>query len=371
MQIRPFKLERFFSEHEFRVRHNISASDCEPLTQAEVLEMADDDARERWDELRLGYTETPGALFLREEIAKLYLKIDPDDVLVLTPIEGIFVVMNTILERGDHVICTFPEYQALYEVAQHLECEVDMWPADERQGWRFDPLWLEKHIRPNTKLVVVNFPHNPTGWMPDAADFKRIVDLARASGAYLFSDEMYHYLEHDPVTRLPAACDTYERAVCLNGMSKSFALAGIRIGWLATQDAELMQRLATFKDYTTICSSAPSEVLATIGLQSMDRIIERNLSLINQNLDLLDDFFEKHPFAYWNKPIAGTVAFPRLLIDRDAREFCEDLIAKSSVMMLPGEVFEYGSDHVRIGFARRHMDSALEALGKYLVTAGL
>ncbi len=367
-----FKLERYFGRHEFSVRYNMAASDCEALSQAELLDMADEETRELWDGLGLGYTESRGAPFLRDEIAALYSETNAGDVLVCAPVEGIFVVMNALLEKGDHVISTFPDYQALYEVARSLECEVERWPADERQGWRFDPRWLEDRVRPDTRLIVVNFPHNPTGWLPDAADFRAIVDIARAAGAVLFSDEMYRFTEHDPTDRLPAACDVYERAVSLDGMSKAFGMPGVRIGWLATRDPDLMSALCRVKDYTSICSSAPSEVLATIALRSRDAIIERNMAIIGKNIERLDYFFEKHPaLMYWNRPVAGTVAFPRLLLGRDASEFCRDVIERAGVLLVPGSMFDYGSDHVRIGFARRNLDEALQAFEKYVVTSGL
>jgi aspartate/methionine/tyrosine aminotransferase len=372
MRIRPFKLERYFAEHEFNVRFNLGASDCEALSQAELLDMADDDTRELWDELKLGYTESQGAPFLREEIAKLYSSAGPDNVLVCTPVEGIFLVMNAVLEKGDHVISTFPEYQALYEVAGSLECDVDRWPADEGQGWRFDPRWLEDHVRPDTRLIVVNFPHNPTGWLPEASDFKAVLAIAERVNAAVLSDEIYRFSEQDPSTRLPAACDVYERAVCLGGMSKVFGMPGARIGWLATRDPELLEQLRTAKDYTSICSSAPSEVLATIGLKSKKKILERNMSIMEKNLDRLDLFFEKHPaLFYWNRPVAGTVTFPRLLADRDAAELCADIIDKAGVLLLPSTLFDYGNGHVRFGFGRSDLDEALLALEKYLVTTGL
>jgi aspartate/methionine/tyrosine aminotransferase len=371
MRIKPFKLERYFSAHEFDVRYTLSSSDCEPLPMAELLDMAGDESMELWDDLVLGYTETRGAPYLREEIAKLYETVDPGQVLVCSPVEGIFVALNAILEKGDHVICTFPGYQAFYEAAQWIGCEVERWSAEEGQGWRFDPAWLEEHIRPDTRLVVVNFPHNPTGYLPGLDDFERIVYAARQRGVYLFSDEMYRHLELGAGARLPSACDVYDRAVSLFGMSKTFGMAGVRIGWLVTKDAELSERLQSFKDYTTICSSAPSEVLSTIALRSKERIIERNLEIIRANLDALDEFFTKHEADfYWNRPPAGTIAFPRLLGGLDADTLCKEALEEAGVLLLPASVFDYGADHIRVGFGRRNLPEAIKALGDHLARKG-
>ncbi|HEY5494805.1 MAG TPA: aminotransferase class I/II-fold pyridoxal phosphate-dependent enzyme, partial [Candidatus Anoxymicrobiaceae bacterium] len=208
--------------------------------------------------------------------------------------------------------------------------------------------------------------------LPVLRDLEQIVEIARKREVYLFSDEMYMFLEQDPGTRLPSACDVYEKAVCLGGVSKTFGMAGARIGWLATRDAGLMERLAQLKDYTTICSSAPSEVLATIALKSADRIIAENLERIKKNLDILDDFFDRHvDVFYWDRPPAGTVGFPRLLSSKTADEFCGAMISAAGVLLLPASVFDFGQSHFRVGFGREDLPGAVEALEACLPEAGL
>ena len=164
MNLKPFALERYFAEYEFSAQYLLSSSDCDGLRQRDLLALADGEMRRAWDELTLGYTESRGHPLLRTEIAKLYTGIAPDDCLVVVPEEGIFLALSAILTRGDHVICTFPGYQSLYEVTEGIGCEVTRWLPEEANGWRFDPAFLEANIRPNTKLLIVNFPHNPTGY---------------------------------------------------------------------------------------------------------------------------------------------------------------------------------------------------------------
>lgn len=132
------------------------------------------------------------------------------------------------------MICTFPGYQSLYEVAESLGCEVTKWQPDEDNNWRFDPEFLIKNIKTNTKLLIINFPHNPTGYLPLKEDFNQILKIAKEYNLYVFSDEMYRFLEYNPEDRLPSACEVYDKAIVLFGMSKTFGLAGLRIGWLAT-----------------------------------------------------------------------------------------------------------------------------------------
>jgi len=366
VKIHPFKLERYFAQHEFTVPYLFSSSDCEALTLQELLSLADAESFSLWEKLRLGYTESLGHPLLRAEIAKLYAHIKAEEVLVVAPEEGIFITMNVLLEAGDHVIATFPGYQSLYEVAQAIGCQVTRWLPEEKEGWKFDVDWLRHQIRENTRLIVVNFPHNPTGALPRRRDLAEIIRIASERGLYLFSDEMYRLLEYDVTDRLDSASDLYEYAISLAGMSKAFALAGLRIGWLTTRDEKLFQTLATFKDYTTICSSAPSEILAIMALRAKERIVARNLAIIRDNLALLDPFFARHTALFsWVKPKAGTIAFPQLLSGR-AAEFCAGLREKQGVLLLPGDVYEDEGNHFRIGFGRRNMPQALSRLEEYV-----
>jgi len=365
--IKQFKLERYFAEYEFRVRYILCASDMEPLGMDELLSMGDDECRRLWRELQLGYTESAGHPVLRGEIAGLYSGIGAEDVLVLAPEEGIFVAMNTLLEPSDHIIVTFPGYQSLYEIARSLDCEVTVWMPEESTGWRFDLNFLKKSIKENTKMIVINLPHNPTAALISANEFGQILEIAGENNIYLFSDEMYRFLEYDPSNRLPSACELYENAVTLFGMSKSFALAGLRIGWLITKNRNLYSRFAKFKDYTTICSSAPSEILALAGLRAKEKIIKRNLEIINNNLSLLDEFFLRHdPILRWNRPKAGSIAFPKLLADKSSSDLCKELIEEQSVLLLPDSVYDYNGNNFRIGFGRTNMPEALGRFDRYL-----
>ena len=367
MRIEPFLLERYFAKHEFSARHLLSSSDCEALSMAELLALADAESRRLWKDLRLGYTETPGHPALRESIAATYRSIGPDNILVVVPEEGIFLLMQALLKPGDHVVCTFPGYQSLYEVARAIGCEVTLWEPDEAQGWHFSVARLQGLLRDTTRLVVVNFPHNPTGYLPSGADFAALVDSVRHQGAYLLSDEMYRCLELDPAARLPAGCDVYERAISLSGLSKAYGLPGLRIGWVAARDAGILDRMSALKDYTTICNSAPSEILALMALRSRERILNRQQALIHRNIDLLDAFFQRYAERFsWNRPIGGSICFPRLLEAENSCAFCETLIQETGIMLVPSRMFSYGDRHVRIGFGRESLPEVLGRFTDYL-----
>ncbi len=367
MEITPFQLERYFASYEFSARYLLSSSDCEALSMADLLALADVELMELWQGLKLGYTESQGHPLLREAIAGLYRGYTANDVLVAAPEEAIFLFMQAMLRAADHVVCTFPGYQSLYEVARSLGCEVSLWEPHEEQGWRFALEDLARLLRPDTRLVVVNFPHNPTGYLPPLADFQALIDLLRENGICLLSDEMYQYLTAADGAGLPAACELYERAVSLSGLSKSFGLPGLRIGWLASRDRGLLERASLFKDYTTICSSAPSELLAIIALRSRESILDGQLSQVRRNLGVLDSFFERYrDYFSWHRPKGGSIGFPRLLAAPDSFEFCERLVLEAGIMLVPSRIFHFGDHHVRIGFGRQDLPQVVQRFEGYL-----
>jgi aspartate/methionine/tyrosine aminotransferase len=370
MRLDPFQLERYFGQYEFSVPFPLAASDCDGLSLEELLSLADVATRNLWETLRLGYTESQGHPLLRQEIAGLYEGCEPEQVLVAAPEELIFIAMNCLVRNGDHVVCTFPGYQSLYSIAESLHAEVSRWEADEPDGWRFDPDKLAQLIRPSTRLIIVNFPHNPTGSLPRLDDYERILEIAAGYGIAVFSDEMYRLLERDEGDRLPAAVDLYDKAVSLSGVSKTLGLAGLRVGWLVVRDERLMRRLIQLKDYTTICNSAPSEILALAGLRARDSILARHHDLIERNLGLLDGFMAKYePLFSWVPPRGGTVCFPRFKPDSlDTPELCRMVREEAGVLLAPSTVFDYGERHLRIGAGRESFPEGLLRLSTFFTS---
>jgi len=368
MALHPFKLERYFAKYEFKVRFLLSSSDCESLSMTELVQMAAPESLELWKGLKLGYTESPGHPLLRTEVAKLYDRISPDNLIVAAPEEAIFIVMQTLLAPNDHVIAVSPAYQSLYEVARSIGCRVTPWKLElSTNGWQLDLNQLERSLTNATRMLVLNFPHNPTGHTISRREFDSVVELARKHGLYIFSDEMYRFLEGDSAIRLPSVCDAYEKGISLSGLSKSFALPGLRMGWIATQENNLIGRWLTFKDYTTICNSAPSEILAIIALQNKGQILKRNLDIIRENTVIANRFFTEHRNRFnWIRPKAGSVAFPQWLGDGSVVQFCQDILDKREVMIVPGSLFEFSGNHFRIGLGRKNFAEAIGLVNAYL-----
>lgn len=367
MTLEPFALERFFARHEFNVQFNLCASDCETFTVKELLAL-EPGATEEFVALRLGYTETGGSLELRREIAGLYRGIMADDILVFAGAEeAIFVFMNAVLNAGEHVIVHAPCYQSLAAVAAGNGCRVTRWEAAAGNGWAPDLEALAGEITPATRALVVNFPHNPTGFLPAPGLYMEIVEIARHNRLLLFSDEVYRFLEYDPADRLPAACELYENAVSLGVMSKSFGLAGLRLGWIACRNRGILDKMAAFKDYTTICTAAPSEFLAALALRHRQAVLERNRAIVAANLELLRAFMLRHGGHFsWQEPQAGPVAFPRVGFAGASDDFCADLLKKKGVLLAPGRLFAAAPAQFRIGFGRRDFWAGLDKLAAFL-----
>ncbi len=367
MKVEPFLLERFFAAHEFSARRLLCASDCETLSLGELLAL-EPGAGEAFSALRLGYAETAGSPGLRREIATLYEGIDAGDVLVFSGAEeAIFVFMNAVLAAGDGIVVHSPCYPSLASVAEAAGCRVSRWPASAEQGWALDPDDLIALAGPGTRAVAVNFPHNPTGYLPERERFAAIAEFARGRGLILFSDEVYRFLEYDPPARLPAACELYEKGVSLGVMSKAFGLAGLRLGWVVCRDRGILRAMAEWKDYTTICAAAPSEFLAEVALRRREAVLGRCLETVRANLGLLDRFLARHSGRFsWVRPKAGPVAFPALRSAEASDDFCSRLLRERGVLLAPGRLFRADPARFRVGFGRADFAEGLADLDRFL-----
>jgi aspartate/methionine/tyrosine aminotransferase len=369
MQIPPFKLERYFAKYEFNVDYVLCASDCESLAIQDLLAL-EPNAADRFRQHWLGYTESMGSPSLRKEICDLYRDVRPEQVLVHTGAEeAIFLFMHAVLNAKDHVIVHWPCYQSLAEVARSVGCRVSLWKAHEENGWALDIEELKRYIQPNTRAIIINTPHNPTGYLMNSDEFQEVSRIALENGIILFSDEVYRESEYRQEDRLPAACDLGEHTVSLGVMSKTYGLPGLRIGWIATRNVDIYEGMAAYKDYTTICNSAPSEFLAGLALRHRKALAERNLGIIAGNLKRLDPFFARHPDRFvWQRPQAGSIGFPRL-IGEDVNDFCKNLVAKAGVLLLPGTLYDDPGNHFRIGFGRKNFPDAIARLEDFLEKA--
>lgn len=358
MNLPPFETELYYAQYEFTSPHLLSASDCQTMTVGELLALAKM-SPERLLELSLGYTESQGHPELREAIAYRY-SLTADKVLVLgSPIEGLFLLSR--LFEGETIVLT-PAYDAL----KNLPTRCLPWrllPTDT--GWSLDFEALDQLVTPETQLLVVNFPHNPTGYVPTPEEWDRLVEWAAARDLWLFSDEMYDGLLRPEVEPLPSAVGMYRRAVVLGGLSKSHGLPGLRCGWIASPDSDVIQRLLALKMYTSICPPAPVEFLAKVALSVEAHLVIRSNRLVEDNLTLADAFFSRHADRFcWRRPRGASVALVELLTEEDAESWCRRLADEHGVVLLPGNFLGAGNRFVRFGFGRESFGEALAALEK-------
>ena len=367
-----FRLETHFSKWEFKARYHLTASDAESVSLRELLEMATPEDREAFENMWLGYTETFGAPDLRETIASTFAHRHASEILCFAGAsEGIFAANSVILDNDSHAIVVTPNYQS-HETLPLAICEATGIPLDPDDGWSLDIDRLAAAIRPNTRLVTINFPHNPTGAMLSQERYEALVELCRKHGIYILHDEIFHGLGPTGTEHLPFVADLYERGLSLNVMSKSYGLPGLRIGWIACQDSEIISRMERMKHYLSICNSGPSEQLANIALKSGESLLKRNCAIVDENLPKWDAFFAKREDLFeWRPPAGSCTAFPRYMGKDGVEAFARSLVEKSGVLVLPSSIYhselgETPKDRFRIGLGRKNLDEGLSVMDAHI-----
>ncbi|GIC88924.1 putative aminotransferase [Aspergillus udagawae] len=381
-------------EHETWATHNLAETCCASVSLDDLLVFAGN--KDRASLIDFSQKQTYGAIrgsdALRSNIANLYRDqesepVSKDNILITNgAIQANFLALYTNIARGDHVICQYPTYQQLYSVPESFGAEVSLWRADEQNRWQVNLDDLRSLIRPNTKVIIINNPQNPTGAVMSRDVLQEIVDIARQHGIIIHSDEVYRPLFHslqDGQEEPPSILSfNYEKTVVTSSMSKAFSLAGIRLGWIASRSRKIIEQCATARDYTLISVSQIDDRIAVCALSepTVSNILTRNLDLARGNLDLLDGFIKKFSWAArWVRPHAGTTAFIKFVnkdnLAIDDVEFCKRLQADCGVMFVPGSRC-FGEDtnfkgYVRIGYVceRQVLIDGLKAMRKFMADA--
>ncbi|MEL7012428.1 MAG: pyridoxal phosphate-dependent aminotransferase [Pseudomonadota bacterium] len=368
-----FRLETHFAKWEFSARYHMTASDAESMSLPELLAYAMPEDREAFETMWLGYTETFGAPDLREAIAATYAAQSADNILCFAGAsEGIFAANTVLLEKDSHAIVVTPNYQS-HESLPLAICEATGVPLDPNDNWSLDIDRVADAIRPNTKLLTINFPHNPTGTILPKDRYDALIELCRKRGIWILHDEIFNGLGPSDAQHLPFIADVYERGLSLGVMSKSYGLPGLRIGWIACQDKEVLSQMERLKHYLSICNSGPSERLSIIALKAREKILARNNALIDENLPKWDAFFSRFPELFdWSRPDGSCMAFPRYLGPDGVEAFCTSLVEQSGVLLLPSTIYssELGEtpiDRFRLGFGRKGLEEGLAAMEAHLL----
>jgi aspartate/methionine/tyrosine aminotransferase len=367
-----FKLETYLSKWEFAARYHMTASDMESMSISGLLAMAEPADRAAFDKLSLAYIETFGTPALRAAIAGTYAGLEAEDVIAFAGAEeGIFCAVHALLDKDSHAIVVTPNYQSSETLPLSI-CATTGIALRENEAWRLDLDELRAALRPNTKLILVNFPHNPTGKVIDQATFHALVDLCAERCIHLFSDEVYRGLERRPDLQLPQAAEVYDKGISLNVMSKAYGLPGLRVGWIVCRDRALLSRMEHIKHYLSICNAGPSEHLAIIALKARKRILQRNLALIDANLKEVNAFFGEFADLFdWQVPDGGCIAFPRYKGKDGVEAFARRLVEEAGIVVLPASLYQSDltpvpTNRFRIGFGRNHIPEGIAAMRAWL-----
>jgi aspartate/methionine/tyrosine aminotransferase len=358
MKIETFLLERWMTRHELHVEYDICESGIYPLTVDELLSLGGAEERERLLrallDTRLGYSEAPGSLELRSLLAATYSNAGPENILVTTgAIEANFLAFNTLLEPGDHVVAVHPAYQQLYSVPRAIGCDVTLWRLRPEHDFRYDLDELETLLRPETKLIVINTPHNPTGSLLAPDELARVYELATARGSWVLSDEAYRWLDVPGGAELaPPARNLGDRAISVGTFSKPFGLPGLRTGWLAGP-AEFVAACWALRDFISLSPGKLNDALAIVALRHREALQARTRAIVAENLATAGAWFETHrEFASWTPPRGGLLALMQYSLDMPSDDLADRLAEEYSVMLAPGAAFDY-EGYLRIGIGTR------------------
>ena len=368
--IMPFPtltLAAYLAEASPHVNINLSMSGAQSRSLKQLLALADTQMRNLWDDLPLDYAASQGNLLLRTELAKQYA-LDAQHILTFAgAVEAIYVACHTLLSPGDRVIVITPCFEPLLAIPRTCQANITEIPLQNSDhAWTLDLQALSDAITADTKLIIINFPHNPTGTTLSRDDFNTVLSLAEHVGAWVLSDEVFRLLQHEQdLTLLPAAT-LYDKAISLGVMSKAYGLGGVRVGWIACQDTALCSRMMNAKYYTSICNGTTDECLAVMALRAQDTLIAHSLAIIQRNLQQLDALIAQHADQLsWHKAQAGCVAFPKLLTG-SVTDFATNLLKHHGILVLPGHLFMQQNNHFRIGFGQERFTQDLEVFAAAL-----
>ncbi|KAF2643329.1 PLP-dependent transferase [Massarina eburnea CBS 473.64] len=383
VKIVDFSVESWMDAYETQCKYNIAETCAASISIDHLRELSEDKSREILDQSKiLTYGAIRGSDALRNNLARLYSAKTshplPADNILTTPgaIAANYLTAYTLVAPGDHVICHYPTYQSLYDVPKQLGAEVSLWKASPENDWLPSIDELRTLIKPNTKLIVINNPNNPTGAVLKKSFLQQIIDIASEHDITIMCDEVYRPLFHsitplDPEFPPSILSMGYKKTIATGSMSKAYAMAGIRVGWIASRDPEIIEAIANARHYTTISVSQLDEQVAAFALDpnTIHKLLARNIQLAKMNLEIMDKFvLENDDEVSWVKPLAGTTTFLKFQRNGkpvDSADFCKKLLEKTGVLLVPGDLC-FGAEWkgwVRAGFVN-HTEIVKEGMDK-------
>ncbi len=353
MKIKAFAVEEWMNEYESGAKYNIAETCVDSVSLDELFTLCGEDRGTFLDAFcarRLTYGDIEGAPAFREGICSLYRSVQAEEVTTTHGAAGAnHHVFYSLVEPGDRVISVMPTYQQLYSIPESYGADVQILKLDEKSAWLPDLQALRRLVTPNTKLICINNPNNPTGALMPGAMLREIAEIARAVGAYVLCDEVYRHLTQDDVWS-ESISDLYEKGISVSSMSKVFSLAGLRLGWIATHDKDLIRSLSSHRDYNHISCGMFDEAVAALALKYADVLLKRSRGIVRENLAAVAEWVKREPRIHWSRPQAGTTALIAYDYDLPSFEFCSRMYHESGAFVTPGDCFEQPRSF-RLGYA--------------------
>lgn len=353
MNIKPFAVEEWMNAWEVGAKYNIAETCVDSVSLDELFALTQEDKQdflEKFCARRLTYGDIEGKPEFKQGVCKLYRTLQPEEIVPTHGATGAnHHVFYSLLSPGDRVISIMPTYQQLYSIPESYGADVQIVKLKKENNYLPDIEEIKALITPNTKMICINNPNNPTGALMSTSFLQELVELARANGSYILCDEVYRHL-----TQTDEWCesivDLYEKGISVSSMSKVFSLAGLRLGWIASHDKEVIKSCLSHRDYNLISCGMFEENVAALALRHSDKILARNRQLVRKNLQILTEWVEQEPHVQFVKPQAGTTALVYYDLPLASYSFCEKMYQKTGAFVTPGDCFEEPQS-MRIGYA--------------------
>lgn len=370
MKINPFAVEEWMNEWEVGAKYNIAETCVDSISMNDLFRLTGENKEEfltRLCERRLSYGDIEGLPEFRQGVCKLYKSLSIENIVPTHGAAGAnHHVFYSLISPGDHVVSLMPTYQQLYSIPESLGAEVDLLHLRKENDYLPDLDELRSLVTPETKMICINNPNNPTGALMPENTLMEIIEIARSVDAWVLCDEVYRHLSQSDMW-CPSIADLYEKGISVSSMSKVFSLAGLRLGWIATRDMDAIKSFLSHRDYNLISCGMIDEMIAAVALKHSDILLKRGRDIVRENLKILDDWVNSEAHVSYVKPKAGTTALVYYDLDIPSYEFCEEMYKKTGAFVTPGDCFEQEKS-MRIGYAYGKQDliDGLKAVSEYI-----
>lgn len=370
MKIKPFAVEEWMNAWEVGAKYNIAETCVDSISMNELFELTGEDKTEFLNRLcarRLSYGDIEGLPEFRKGVCGLYKTLNIENIVPTHGASGAnHHVFYSMISPGDRVVSIMPTYQQLYSIPESYGADVQILHLSKENNYLPDLEKLRRLVTPETKMICINNPNNPTGALMSEQLLREIVEIARSADAWILCDEVYRHLSQEDGW-CPSIVDLYEKGISVSSMSKVFSLAGLRLGWIATHDMSVVKSCLSHRDYNLVSCGVFDEMLAAAALKHSDKLLERSRKIVRENLQILDDWVGSEPHVSYVKPQAGTTALVYYDLDIPSYEFCEEMYKKTGAFVTPGDCFEVPHS-MRIGYAYGKQDliDGLKAISEYI-----